>query len=472
MKTIKISYTNKSITNNGNFQGWGTSLCWWANRIGYSPVLTKKAAELFYSEKGLNLNIMRYNIGGGDNPKHKHIKRTDSMVPGWLYFNKETNEYQYDYSADINQLNVLKACYDATKHPYVEVFSNSPPYFMTKSGCSSGGRNPKKDNLKEDCYSAFAEYLAHVTEYINNKLNITVSSVSPMNEPNTDYWHYKSEKQEGCHFSPGESQNRIILETSRAIKDRGLNIIEIVASDETATDKAIIAFENYSEEVKQTIDRISTHTYGTERIHELNTLMKKENINLWMSETDWGDVSGENAGEMGAALWLAEKIISDINSLSPSAWVLWQTIDYHKSKSGYMGNSDSGIPDATKGFWGLAFCDHDEMDIILTQKYYAMGQFSRYINVGDTILHCHENALCAANEKEVKLVVVNSKAADFPITIDLTDTGKHFNFVDTIRTSGSISSGESWAELPTDTVNHNVYTTSLKGNSITTFIFK
>ena len=471
METIKIRLNNKSMTNNGIFQGWGTSLCWWANRIGYSPALTQKAAELFFSKKGLNLNIMRYNIGGGDNPQHNHIKRTDSIVPGWLHYNKNNNSYEYDYYADINQLNVLKSCYEATDNPYVEVFSNSPPYFMTKSGCSSGGENPNENNLKDECYTEFAKYLADVTEYINNRLKIKVSSISPMNEPNTDYWHYHSEKQEGCHFDPGDSQNRIITETYSAIKNKGLTDIEIVASDETSTDKAIIAFENYSEEVMQIIDRISTHTYGTERIQELNTLMKKENINLWMSETDWGDVSGENADEMGAALWLAEKIISDINSLSPSAWVLWQTIDYHKSKSGYMGNSDSGIPDATKGFWGLAFCDHDTNDILLTQKYYAMGQFSRYINVGDTILHCNKNALCATNGKEIKVVVTNNKTADFPITIDLTDMTQHFNCVNTIRTSGNIINGECWAQLPTEKITDNSYTSNLKGNSITTFIF-
>ena len=74
-----------------------------------------------------------------------------------------------------------------------------------------------------------------------------------------------------------------------------------MGSDETATDKAILAYESYTEEVKNILNRISTHTYGSDKIKELGALMKNENRNLWMSETDWGDVSGENAGEMGAA---------------------------------------------------------------------------------------------------------------------------------------------------------------------------
>ena len=70
--TVKLKPTEASTfndTNNdglGEFQGWGTSLCWWANRIGYSDKLTEQAANLFFSEDGLNMNIGRYNVGGGD----------------------------------------------------------------------------------------------------------------------------------------------------------------------------------------------------------------------------------------------------------------------------------------------------------------------------------------------------------------------------------------------------------------------
>lgn len=471
-KTITLSESNYSTTNNGVFQGWGTSLCWWANRIGYSPVLTEKCAELFFGDSGLRMNIMRYNIGGGDDPTHKHIKRTDSMVPGWLNYDKKSDSYKYDYLADINQLNVLKACYDKSgDNAYVEVFSNSPPYFMCKSGCSSGGADPNKNNLKDDCYDWFAEYLAHVTEYINNTLKIKVSSVSPMNEPNTDFWHINSEKQEGCHFDCGEAQNKIILATHREIRKRNLTDIEIVASDETATDKALLAYEKYTDEVKSAIDRISTHTYGTKKIDKLGKLMKSEGRNLWMSETDWGDVAGEDAGEMGAGLWLAKKVIFDINNLSPSAWVLWQTIDYHKSKNGYIGNKDSGIPDVNGGYWGLAFADHDTEEILLTKKYYSLAQFTRYINPGDTIIHCDDNALGAYNKDSGKLVIVfvNDKKRKTTRKINLHEF-KSDCIGDIIRTSGNMADGENIKTIGTINITDGEFEIELTGNSVTTII--
>ena len=70
--TVKLKPTEASTFNDtngdglGEFEGWGTSLCWWANRIGYSDKLTKEAAKLFFSPDGLNMNIGRYNVGGGD----------------------------------------------------------------------------------------------------------------------------------------------------------------------------------------------------------------------------------------------------------------------------------------------------------------------------------------------------------------------------------------------------------------------
>ena len=44
---VRIDPANVSRVNDGIFEGWGTSLCWWANRIGYSDSLAEKAAEAF-----------------------------------------------------------------------------------------------------------------------------------------------------------------------------------------------------------------------------------------------------------------------------------------------------------------------------------------------------------------------------------------------------------------------------------------
>ena len=80
-QTITIIKDNASTFNNGKFQGFGTSFCWWPNRLGYSDDLAEKSATAFFDKnKGLGLTVIRYNIGGGDDPTHDHITRTDSKV--------------------------------------------------------------------------------------------------------------------------------------------------------------------------------------------------------------------------------------------------------------------------------------------------------------------------------------------------------------------------------------------------------
>lgn len=468
--TVTVSPLN---ADSFTFDGWGTSLCWWANRLGYSDSLAQQSADLFFGDSGLGLNIMRYNIGGGDNPSHKHITRTDSAVPGWAVYDEKTGEFSYDETADKDQLNVLKRCYDAAgENALVEVFSNSPPYFMTVSGCSSGGFDPNADNLKADCYEDFAEYLAYVADCVQNKMGIKVTSIAPMNEPNTNFWGANSYKQEGCHFDSGQSQSKIITELAKAMKNYSLENVIISASDETNTGGQIDEYRSYSAEALSDIGRINTHTYGIDRIGELGALAKSEGFKLWMSEVDGNGTDGENAGEMSSALWFGGKIISDINALTPSAWVMWQVIDNHISQEGKNGNKDKGMVDVNGGFWGLAVADHDSDSIILTQKYYAMGQFTRFIRPGMRLIHCGGDSLAAIDPDtgSLSVVVMNRTAKDKTANINLGQFSKIGHIVSVTRTSGGTENGEQWAKLEDIDCYDGGFIAELKANSITTFV--
>ena len=474
-RTITVSPLNASTNNGGVFEGWGTSLCWWANRLGYSDTLAQKSADLFYGDDGLRMNIMRYNIGGGDDPKHHHITRTDSAVPGWLVWDETADDYVYDYDADYNQLNVMKRAVSAAGDlAIVEVFSNSPPYFMTASGCSSGNTDANVNNLKGSSYKEFAAYLAHVTNYIQNEMGIKVASVAPMNEPNTNYWGAYSDKQEGCHFDAGGAQSRIITLLAEALGEYDLGNVIISASDETSTSKQIDEYYAYSADARAVIGRINTHSYDTYRSAELGQLARDEDFVLWMSEVDGSGTAGTRAGEMGSALWFGEKIISDINALTPSAWIMWQAIDNHISKDGYNGNRDFGMVNVKDGFWGIAVADHDKEEIILTQKYYGMGQFTRYIRPGYTLITCGSDSLAAYDKESGTLVVVaiNTEAKDKTANIDLSQFEKLGSRVSVVRTSGSTKKGEQWAELDDIYAYDSGFVAELKANSITTYIMK
>lgn len=477
--SIKVTRQNAVQTNGASWEGWGTSLCWWANRLGYNETLTRKSASLFFDVKeGLGLNIMRYNVGGGDDPTHNHITRTDSDVPGWMVLDPATGERVYDYDADVRQLNVVRAAMKAAgRDAYLEIFSNSPPYFMTVSGCSTGNFKSDENNIRDDEYDDFAEYMAHVANYMTRNLKLKVKSVSPMNEANTNYWPAMNYKQEGCHIDAGESQSKLLSLTKEALLRYGLDDVILTASDETNPGKQIEEIRTLTPQARASIDRISVHTYGVNSIREMGQLAKDERINLWMSEVDGNGTAGENAGEMAAGLWLARKIIDDIEALEPSAWVLWQVIDTHISKDGYKGRKDGGPLRTAGGYWGTACANHDTEEILLTQKYYAFGQFSRYIRPGSTLMLCPTprssgcKALAAVDKRAKRLTVVcvNSTATDKSVSLDL-DGFKANGKVTQIRTSGQFADGEHWAENILDAPQDSKLSAELRANSVTTFV--
>ncbi len=454
------------------FEGWGTSLCWWCHRLGYDDELSQKSADLFYSKEGLGLNIMRYNIGGGDDPTHNHITRTDSKIPGWVRLN-EKGEKIFTPDADKNQLNVLRRCIDAAgDDSFVEAFSNSAPYFMTVSGCSSGSHNAISDNLKSECVTEFAEYLANVCEHMEKEMGIKIDSLAAMNEPNTDYWRQYSNKQEGCHFDAGESQNRILIATSKAMKKRGLSHTHITASDETNCKLQLLACKKFSKEVWSHIDRISVHTYS-KAWKRLGDYAIRHNIPLWMTETDWSNSVKHCKNGMGPGLWFGKKIIQDLTLLSPQAWIMWQVIGSYTGSEPFDGNYDGPQVDMTNGFWGVASCDFDKREILLSQKYYCFGQFSRYIRPGMTVLPIDKLTVGAYNNNENKLVIiaVNDKSREKRLCLDLKEFLTEGSF-EVIRTSGSLEEGEHWTRLDDTSSEDSVLCATLKPYSITTFVSK
>lgn len=465
--TVVLSPDDTYIINNGVFEGWGTSLCWWANRVGYSDSLAQQCADTFFGDKGLRLNIARFNIGGGDNPSHNHITRTDSNMPGYTKY--QNGQVTYDWNADYNQRNVLKRCIAAAGDDMiVEMFSNSPPYYMCKSGCSTGNTNPGANNLKDDCYDDFAEYLAEVCKHYRDDWGIEIQSVEAMNEPYTNFWGANSPKQEGCHFDLGNSESQIILELQKSMAKRGMQDVIICGTDETSIDTQIDAYNKLSSDAKNAISRIDTHTYGGSRRSQLKDTAYAAGKNLWMSEVDGNGAIGTNAGAMAPGLWLSERITADCNGLNASAWILWQVIDKHVCAAGYLGKKDSGMIDMTKGFWGTAVADHDQDKIVLSKKYYCFGQYTRYIRPGMTMLNCSGNTMAAYDKENEQLVIVsyNTSPNAAAQVYDLSGFAEVGASAQTIRTSNT----EEWKDVGATRLTGDQLSVSLAPSSVTTFI--
>ena len=70
-----LSYMINAMAVRQPIEGWGVSLCWWARMCGeWSDEKIDMLVDWMVSPTGLNWNIFRYNIGGGDDPDNANCE--------------------------------------------------------------------------------------------------------------------------------------------------------------------------------------------------------------------------------------------------------------------------------------------------------------------------------------------------------------------------------------------------------------
>ena len=363
------------------FEGWGTALAWFANVTGGWPDAERNhLADLLYGPDGLGWTIARYNIGGGDRPGVKPYLRPGAAVPGFWRLSEGATDWRpddeamWDWSADANQRWWLDAIKARVRAPILEAFSNSPPVFMTLSGKVSGAEKGVDDNLRPGQEGPFAVYLARVVDELQRRHGIVFRTLSPVNEPNTDYW-YAANTQEGSHWSP-QRQAAMILATDKALKARGLKTV-VAAPDETNSHLFLADWAAYPAEARAAIGQLNVHSYGTVNQTGVRDAARAAGIRLWMSENDTPlDKDPEDFEGMNTALAFAEHVVLDLKRLEPSAWVFWQAVETLSAHDGKPGSN-----------WGLIKADlrgspEGPHAIHVTPKYWAMAQFSRFIRPG------------------------------------------------------------------------------------------
>ena len=378
------------------FEGWGTSLCWWAVKAGAWSEANRSSliGAIADPDTGLGYTIFRYNIGGGDQPGHNHLTKGDGggKVPGY----KPTEKGDYDWTADPYQRAIALELAKRVKDPIFEAFSNSPPWWMTKSGCVSGSSDGS-DNLKEDYFDDFADYLSEVALHFKTEWGLTFRTVEPFNEPSAGWWKSNG-GQEGCGFK--NNQSRMIVELGKALQKKGLfPETSVSAADETSIKQAHDQLGNYTAEALSYLGQVNTHSYsdGSYRKQLFNRAFGL-NKRLWQSET--GPLS--KSGDEHIALWMANVIIQDLRDMHAEAWIDWQ------------------IGDPAENWRSLAL-NHSKQTFTPNARYYMHAAFSRYIRPGSRIIDSDNGNTLAALRPDGALVLIvrNSGSSDVKYSFDL-----------------------------------------------------
>ena len=366
--TTKIKFDKISVEQ--EITGWGTSGCWWAQKLGECES-AEEVTKLLFSEEGLGLNIYRYNIGGGtkDDPDDRLWKESSRATESFLVWSEEKQDWVYDWTKDAAAQNILDMVLSYGCVDTVVMFANSPHYSMCVTGNASGGFEENQSNLKKECYQDFVDYFLDITQYFIDK-GVPVKYISPINEPQ---WSWGGEwvGQEGCHYEIDEAVEVIRL-FALAIKERGMDVKLSVLESGQVGDHAIECLEKLyaDEDIRDVLGTYAYHSYWTDRNFVLKDAFGKyidkkyPAVELEMSE--WCELPCEHTiDDITAGLIMARTIGEDLGQTGANSWSTWVAVN----EGGKRADSMIAVGDS-----------YEEYEI--SRRYYALAHYTKFIPVG------------------------------------------------------------------------------------------
>lgn len=426
------------------FRGFGSSSAWTFQEIGLMEESKQdKAIEMLYLKQGLDLNVIRYNIGAGskesifdnvfpyNNGYFDYSRRADSFFISekfdgdYSVFADETN---YDFSKDFATRSLLKKAIINGDIDKVVLFANSPHYLMTSSGIAIG-EYEYQENLKPECFHSFSDYLLIIAK---NLYTMDIEPfeddvevfISPVNEPQWK-WGGSEASQEGCHYEPKTlaAFYEIFYDKLNSFNEsNGTNFkLEMFESGNYIVDlKNKSRVEEYIDEFKKydyftEIEELSFHSYAT----NTSTIRRSAFYNYLGSDLPKKDIVISEYCDLNAGvdegikkgLYTGNVILKDLSLINAVEWSWWLAI------------SDLNYED------GLLYNKDNEEDFSVTKRYFVFGHFSKYIDKGDVRVKIKDtdilnisgvNALAVKKQTgEFVLVLINNSYTNIKIKLDV-----------------------------------------------------
>lgn len=506
----RVAIAPNPATAGSQFQGWGNSLVWFANATGgYPDELREELFQDVFGPEGLNLNVARYNFGGGRASDVGDYFRPGGAVDGFwaedtsadadsLYGTATTNHGDrgliaelwdpenpdhYDWSRDSAQQWWLEQLSGTREDLVLEGFVNSPPYFMTNNGYTSGGFTSTDEQVRtdHDVPEKYAAYIVRVAEHLEDTYGVDFQTLTPFNEPCNGYWGTTATMaadgitpqpntaskpnltQEGAQICPGAGegqQQNLIKLLAQELAGADTDAV-ISANDETNPSQFNAAWSKYDQGTRDLVNQINVHTYWDGGAREARDHALGSENPLWMSETGGDWISGGfNPQKIEGGVNIAKKVTSDLRQLQPEAYILWQEVeDYY--------NMQQPKPKGENLNWGSVFVDFDcsyvdaegtaldsaegsigfksmrrvkdalaagtdiseveDCNIVTGSKFNALRNFTHFITPGDRIIQTDNSvstAAVGADGSGLSLIHTNDTASDRAVTIDLSGFGE------------------------------------------------
>lgn len=394
------------------FDGWGTSLAWWANVVGsggrnasgWQPGEDGQVLDALFGDpdhvgtgfaqqpvRPLGLNVLRYNIGAS--PVGALADATPPLPSDCRGFHAggavpspvQAAGGPVDLTNDTRQVDVLlqaKKLIDASDGPgestILEAFANAPPWWLTDDHCPAGTKDTTPFASHPEAVREYARYLVNVAAAFHDQ-GVDFATIEPFNEPNDSWWggcRGTSGCQEGANFPPDAQRDVVdaLCSELRNGQHPGL-AARISANDENDPDKLGKSMPAWRD--NGCLAHVNVHGYsGLQPYSGGNRAKVRDAVGdkpLWMSEFGTGPCSDKGgAADACAGIVLSDQIADDLQDLRPRVWVYWQAVE-------------------AAGGWGLLqdlhFPSPPERngDLYPTPRFWALAQYSHYVRGGSTI---------------------------------------------------------------------------------------
>jgi O-glycosyl hydrolase len=360
-------------------QGFGASGAWWPNDlVHFRPEVQQTVADLLFGQQGIALSVYRYNIGGGGQDVTIPARGPETMLvaPG-----------VYDWSRDPGGRLFLRLAAERGV-PILIGFANSAPTVWTTSEKPFGGY------LRPGAEADYARYLVDVVAHFRDAEGITLSYVSPMNEPNSTFDHGG---QEGMGV-PLEQRSVLIRALGRELAARAPYCRVIADESSRAGEQFMREVPQWlgDDETAQYVAALAQHRYDF--VHNLTLELSRELAEasgkpLWFTEICcldsrtgvWGP---QYDPTIKAALQMANMIAQGLTVANDAAFHWWVAC------SSVIGRDPAADPEAVRRpnddgwndgllYYDPNYAENGNQQIYVTKRYFALGHFSRYVRPGD-----------------------------------------------------------------------------------------
>jgi|GEM_PF-314904 len=391
------------------FEGFGTSMAWWAQHIDDEDLAREIARALYCRDTGLGLDIFRFNVGAGerDNP--------NSRIYGWFEWRRAYSFYYngaLDFTRDANAMRMLDLAmeYGATQ---MILFAKSPHFTHTNSGHASGGLVPYYSNHNPVYYQAFVDYMLDIADWFVAQ-GYPVTAIAPINEPQWG-WGGDWVGQEGCFYTPAEAvelMELFALEMQRRGSPFALHGLESGYMGET---EYIDAFFG-SEILRDFVDVYAGHSYWIGRFGRWRAgrRMQRRYPDIRFEMSEWCELPLLiDSTTIDSGIYKANVIIQDLTLLHAVSWQSWIAVNEDGVMNLKVPGQTHNRPDFING------------ELVFYNRYWAFMHFTRFIQPGAVRIGVRDNfwlgsqiaSVAFEQDGEIVLVLVNNAERDQSIRL-------------------------------------------------------